>query len=257
MFSQHGCRELLLRYGYRVPQDTIIDTPKASQQPSVAPRLKGKTRKEAKPQAAEAPKLPVKEDPSPIVKRHQVTTHELLKQATIVAAAKKASITLPQTVTRIVEQAIGARKRCAEWFQKTGIRGEGETTARQLHFVETLGKALLVLRPLIDGPRLTAKGSRGVSSNASVIDEQLENRFGVLRVEDTSEDLDIAATDIVVSEGIYELESQSEIDEAFIILLLRRFTSHPRLPERIVGGLQSRELRLNSCLCRYTRHNFT
>lgn len=60
---------------------------------------------------------------------------------------KKPKIEIPQGVVRVVQRAIDARKRCAAWFQKTGVHDEDGSTARHLHFVGALEKALSTLHP--------------------------------------------------------------------------------------------------------------
>lgn len=87
--------------------------PAQQQTPTTTPRLKGKARKEAKAAAAESKKLSDNNDaPQPTVK-YNVTTQELLNQAEAVAKCGKATVKLPDSVVRILQRAIGARKRCA------------------------------------------------------------------------------------------------------------------------------------------------
>lgn len=71
---------------------------------SLAPRLKGKARKEAKAAAVENTKPPAAADPSPTVVRYEVTTQELLNQASAVAMGQNAGIKVPGSVVRVVER---------------------------------------------------------------------------------------------------------------------------------------------------------
>ena len=136
---------------------------------------------------------------------------------------------LPDSVVRIVQRAIGARKRCASWFQKTGILSEEDSTKTHLHFVATLEKALSTLRPDLQPSEIVSPKNDAIPTGAASA-EELKNRFGVLSLEETGDDSDIAATEAATDLGvaktsptnncvveIYELEDQSHIEHAFII----------------------------------------
>ena len=126
---------------------------------------------------------------------------------------------------RVVQRAINARKRCAAWFQKTGAHDEDGSTARHLHFVDILEKALSALHPpgASDPSPLKAKDTLSTPEEQS---QEVVNRFSALNVEDLDESPGIAASDVIVANkksvkgrtiDVYELEGQSEIDHAFAI----------------------------------------
>ena len=216
--------------GYKPAQrEQHKQRPAQQQTPTTTPRLKGKARKEAKAAAAESKKLSDDfEAPQPTVK-YNITTQELLNQAEAVAKSGKAAVKVPDSVVRIVQRAIGARKRCASWFQKTGILSEEDSTKTHLHFVATLERALSTLRPDLQ-PSEIVSPKKGSNPTTAASAEELKNRFSVLGLEETGDDLDLAATeaatDLSVAKKsptknciveIYELEDQSDIEHAFII----------------------------------------
>ena len=136
--------------GYR-PSKTVHQDetkPKKQENQGFSGRLKGRVRKEAKAEAGASKGSPKAVEPSPAVIKYKVTTQELLKQTNAIAASKKVEIQIPERIVRIVQRAINARKWCAAWFQKTGAHDEDGSTARHLHFVDILEKALSALYPL-------------------------------------------------------------------------------------------------------------
>ena len=216
--------------GYKpAQQEQNKSKPACQRTPTTTPRLKGRARKEAKAAAAESKKLSDNfEPPRPTVK-YNVTTQELLHQAEAVAKSEKVLMRLPDSVVRIVQRAIGARKRCVSWFQKTGILSEEDSTKTHLHFVATLETALSTLRPDLQPSEETSPG-KGSSPATAVAAEALKNRFSVLGLEETGDDLDLAATEAATDPSaakkspakyhtveIYELEDQLDIEHAFII----------------------------------------
>ena len=87
--------------------------------------------------------------------------------------------------------------------------------------------------------------------------EDLKNRFSAVAIEDTDEALDLAAAEVATSNlgeakksqakdrsvEIYELEGQSDIDNAFTIFcFLRGPSSTARLPQGDLGPLQGRHM---------------
>lgn len=213
--------------GYKPAQREQHKPKPAHQQILTAnPRLKGKARKEAKAAAAAAGSKKLQDDfeaQQPTVK-YKITTQELLNQAEAVAKSEKAGVKVPDSVVRIVQRAIDARKRCASWFQKTGIVSEEDSTKSHLHFVTTLERALSKLRPDIPGFDFPETGPCPTTA------EDLKNRFSVLGLEETVDDDDLtadeAATELGVAKKrpgkdsiveIYELEDRVDIEHAFII----------------------------------------
>jgi hypothetical protein len=118
--------------------------------PTLAERLRAQAEKKAKKR--EAKKAPESSKPAteptsvPIVK-HMVSAQDILRQAK--AIANNAKIGIPNSMVYIVNRAIQARKRCAAWFQKSGIEN-GHSTEGHLHFVEILEQALRILKPESD-----------------------------------------------------------------------------------------------------------
>ena len=106
-----------------------------------------KARKEAKAAAAENKKPAIVDQPSQPVVKCNVNTQELLRQAEAVATSTKPGLKIPDSIVRVLERAIDARKRCAAWFRKTGIHSEESSTESHLHFVGVLEKALNSLEP--------------------------------------------------------------------------------------------------------------
>jgi hypothetical protein len=74
--------------------------------------------------------------------KHIINTQDLVKEAEIVARNFKS--TIPDTIFKVVERAIRARKRCAAWFEETGI-DNGHSTEGYLYFVGVLEDVLKIL----------------------------------------------------------------------------------------------------------------
>lgn len=213
--------------GYQAPKTICRDENDSRKQDNQGPssRLKGKARKEAKAATA-ASKVPTTgAEPSPAVTKYQVTSQELLMQADTIAASKDAGFEIPQSVVRVVQRAINARKRCAAWFQNTHVHDEGGSTARHLHFIEILEKALNALHSS-GSANPPPPEPKDAPSSLHAPSQALVNRFGALDVEDLDESLSVSASDVVITNtkhvkartiDVYELEGQSEIDHAFLI----------------------------------------
>lgn len=213
--------------GYQAPKVIRQDKPEPKKQENQgsASRLKGKARKEAKAAAEASKGSPTDAEPSAPVTKYEVTTQELLKQADAIAASKKAGIEIPQSIVRVVKRAIDARRRCAAWFQKTGVHDGDGSTARHLHFVGVLEKALSALHPAGPADPSPPKPKDTLPTPEEPTQE-LANRFRALDVEDVDESQNFAASDVVIankkpSKGrsidVYELEYQLDIDHAFLI----------------------------------------
>lgn len=108
---------------------------------------------------------------------------------------------VPDSVVRIVQRAISARKRCASWFQKTGILSEEDSTKTHLHFVATLEKALSTLRPDLQ-PSEIACPKNGSSPITAASANELKKSFSVLGLEETGDVSDLAATEVATDIGV-------------------------------------------------------
>ena len=107
--------------GYQTPKalSQYRTAPEKQETQGSATKLKGRARKEAR-EAAKASKETASNssniEPRPSVTNYGITTHELLKQADTIAASKKAGIEIPESIVRVFQRAINARRRCAAWF---------------------------------------------------------------------------------------------------------------------------------------------
>lgn len=213
--------------GYQAPKVARQEKtePKKQKDQGSAGRLKGKARKEAKEAAGASKGSPTNAEPSPPVTRYEITTQELLKQASAVAASKTSGVEIPQSIIRVAQRAINARRRCAAWFQKTGVKDEDGSTARHINFVGVLEKALSALRPSGSAEPSPPK-PKDAPSTLEEPSQELTNRFGALIVEDLDDPLIVSASDVFIAStksakgrsiDVYELQGQAEIDTAFII----------------------------------------
>ena len=215
--------------GYQTPWalSQYRTDPEKQENQGSATKLKGRARKEAR-EAAKASKETASNssniEPPPSVTKYEITTSELLKQADAIAASQKAGIEIPESIVRVVQRAINARRRCAAWFPQTGVHDEDGSTARHVHFVGVLEKALSVLLPSARADPSPPK-PKEAPSTLEEPSHQLANRFGALDVEGLDESLDVAASEVVVTKkkpadfrsvDVYEFESQWE-DHAFVI----------------------------------------
>ena len=104
-----------------------------------------------------------------------------------------------------------------------------DSTKTHLHFVTTLERALSTLRPdiRVSGTASSEKGSNPATAASA---EELKNRFSVLSLEETADDVELTAAEAATKLGvakkrpgkdaiveIYELEDRVDIEHAFII----------------------------------------
>ena len=196
-------------------------------------RLKGKARKEAQKSTAngDGPSQDVKlVDYLPVTKC-TVKTKDFLDQANVVAKSVRPRIQMPLNILRVVQRAIHARKRCADWFRKTGAKDEASIEGHD-HFIKVLEKALALLQSCCPKSAKAGKQELKTREHPSETDQILSNRFGMLNVEDTNDIvLDLAASDISATSAakksskataqdswdVYELEIQYGTDLAFLI----------------------------------------
>ena len=113
--------------------------------------------------------------------------------------SRSTAIEIPESIVRVFQRAISARRRCAAWFQKTGGRDEDGSTARHVHFVRVLERALSVLVPSARA-NLSPPKPKEATSTMEEPSHQLANRFGPLDVEDLDESLDVAASEVVLAD---------------------------------------------------------
>lgn len=205
------------------------DAPKT---PSI--RLKGKARKEAQKAAAngDGPSQEVKLADLQVT-RYTVKTKDFLDQAKVVTKSVRPRIQMPLNILRVVQRAIHARKRCADWFRKTGAKDEASIEGHD-HFINVLENALAILLPCCPKSAQTSKQEHKPKTSALEPESghNLSNRFGMLNVEDTNDIvLDLAASDISATSAakksskattphswdVYELEIQHGTDLAFLI----------------------------------------
>ncbi|MCJ1453626.1 hypothetical protein MMC28_003973 [Mycoblastus sanguinarius] len=217
--------------GYKTSSFVIRETTSSNVTVGQAPssRLKGKARKEAKSASKENKNPSSGSDSNMPVAKYSITTQELLGQAEAVAEAKASGIQIPLSIMRVVERAIDARRRCASWFKKTGAC-DIDSTEGHLHFVSILEKALTLLRPLVTTNASSKSSTKDWKDipimTTDVPSEEIKNRFSVLDIEDPDDAMDLVASEVSVTNkppsktrtvDIYELEAQSDIDDAFII----------------------------------------
>lgn len=197
-------------------------------------RLKGKARKEAQKAAAngDGPSQDVKLADLQVT-RYTVKTKDFLDQAKVVTKSVRPRIQMPLNILRVVQRAIHARKRCADWFRKTGAKDEASIEGHD-HFINVLENALAILLPCCLKSVQTSKQEQKPKTSALEPESShiLSNRFGMLNVEDTNDIvLDLAASDISATSAakksskattphswdVYELEIQHGTDLAFLI----------------------------------------
>ncbi len=173
---------------------------------SNGPRLKGKDRKAAKDAAAKEnkakPSMGDAKAEAVTTVKYTVTTRELLDQAKAVAeSAVKPRITMPFSLRKVVEKAIGARQRCTEWFQKSKIQNK-HSDQQHMHFVKVLEDSLSVLGPCIedeDSSQQSKKLPKDRENNVSTNLADITNRFERLVVEDTLDVDDVQVSEVIAS----------------------------------------------------------
>jgi hypothetical protein len=140
------------------PQQPLqpLEPNKGSNGPSK--RLKGKARKQAEKDKSENKTESSGFSSEPGVK-HTITTKDLLRQAEVVAGR----INMPTGLRRVLERAIHARQRCAEWFQTSMVENKYSNEGHQ-HFIEVLEQTLDILG--------THKAPRGNRAQAHSMDKK-------------------------------------------------------------------------------------
>lgn len=151
---------------------------------------------------------------------------ELLKQANLVSKNRK--IQVHKSTIRILQRAISARKRCADWFTVTGAQN-GHSTEGHLHFINLLEEAIQLLKPGYNG-NSKSESRRKTAASTPDISIEIENRFSNLEIEETEYDSDLEASSKEASystsapsaakKHVYELERNVPAEQAFLIFCL-------------------------------------
>ncbi|TEY84224.1 hypothetical protein BOTCAL_0018g00010 [Botryotinia calthae] len=191
-----------------------------SQLAQASTRLKGKARKEAKKAAIDSPPLIQ-------TKLRHISTKEILLQAEIIAKHKSPSVEMPKDVQNILERAIMARTRCANWFcNKETDQHTDQSNRTHAYFISILKKALNTLEPCIKKENGAGSSSRSSSQIRGSNAAHSTNRYGMLEVEDVGEEnLDITTVEIVIAAkpkakkylNICEIEIEDKIDLDFVV----------------------------------------
>ncbi|TVY81856.1 hypothetical protein LSUE1_G002898 [Lachnellula suecica] len=157
-------------------------------------RPKEKARKKAR-EASEKEELPVK---------HTITTKDHLQQAHIIAG----KVEVPETLQKILERAIQARQRCAEWFRTSKADDHFSNEGHQ-QFIGVLKQTLKIIGRQ-KGDDETGKGEEYSDDSLGEASwHELANRFQNLAVEEIPE---FEGPDLS-QDGLnstYELEEESE-----------------------------------------------
>ncbi|KAI9053041.1 hypothetical protein LZ554_003311 [Drepanopeziza brunnea f. sp. 'monogermtubi'] len=98
-------------------------------------RLKGKARKLAKESSTKGP-APNSNFPKKTV-TYRISIKDLLNQARAVAGR----VELPNSARRVLERAIRARRRCAEWFEVSKVNN-GLSNEGHRYFIQVLEQPL-------------------------------------------------------------------------------------------------------------------
>lgn len=139
------------------------------------PRLKGKARKAAK--QAKANGAPgdtfngANRNTTPKIKEYAITTQELSEQIEAVSQSES-KVTMPSRIRKMLQRAIDARRRCAEWYESANAAVASLDKGGHHFFIDVLQDALLKLAPVSSSiPKLTpgAAESATEASKISVV----------------------------------------------------------------------------------------
>lgn len=95
---------------------------------------------------------------------------------------------MPMNIARVVERAIAARKRCAEWFNATD--SQNKSNLGHQHFIRVLERSLFLIRSCV---KLDVRGALGKNKTVSQPSShaiETTNRFDVLKVDHLEHTLD-------------------------------------------------------------------
>lgn len=204
--------------------------------PNKQPRLKGKARKLAKESALKSKTdeaLP--EANGPKIK-YTITTKDVLAQAQAVAGR----VELPQFVRKILQRAIHARQRCADWFQASKVENQYSNEGHR-YFISILEQTLSILdkRKNEKASEKTADLTPNISSetgDAELSWTEIANRFVKLSTEDIldASDKDDDAEFKVDMSATYELEEES-IEMKMCLMIFYFFEDLHRFQEFLHG----------------------
>lgn len=177
------------------------------------PRLKRRARKLAKESRERQnvqESVPVLRAPS---NKYIITTAEILKQANFVTG----KIELPQTVRKVLQRAIQARKRCANWFESSKFGNPSSNRGHQ-HFIELLQDILSALEQgrndrshpnSTDVPCKTSRKSQDTESSWT----EISNSFQNLDFEDCLEEDSEVENDVESPEPSTDTTATCELEE--------------------------------------------
>ncbi|KAI4250747.1 MAG: hypothetical protein L6R42_008645 [Xanthoria sp. 1 TBL-2021] len=139
------------KHGQSQQTEPLAAEPTQSAVPKGA-RLKGKARKAAKDAAgkAEEPSVDTSESLAAAGVKYTITTGELIHQAEAVAHSYlKFDVKMPASLQVVVERVVRARKRCSEWYQKSGV-GNQYADKQHTYFIGILEQSLKILEPCVE-----------------------------------------------------------------------------------------------------------
>ena len=157
------------------------------------------------------------------------------------AKSIKPKVTIPLNVQRVVQRAIRARRRCADWFRQTGAKSDASVEGHD-HFISILEEALGILKPCYTSfhNEVEERKTPDMKSTCTYADI-FTKRFGTLDVEDTDLSLDIAAHDVSMPNknsavksaqpvyDVFELENEFDIDLAFLSVVSSKICTAYRI----------------------------
>ncbi|KAI5356921.1 hypothetical protein Slin15195_G090200 [Septoria linicola] len=148
-------------------------------------RLKGKVRKLAKQAGSgSAPLAPAR--PARSV-TYMMSTNELVARVQAVVQSPKRPA-LPAGICSVLERAIAARQRCAQWYKDSGAHVEANDG--HLHFIEILRNAFNAL---------SAKDTGGGVAESAHSQVDLSNIFEALEVQEVDDEFPVIAVDVSTS----------------------------------------------------------
>lgn len=125
--------------------------------------------------------------------RYRIKLKDFTALANYIVGFDKPPVEVPSNLFSAFGRAIGARKRCASWFQKQAKSDDTVRESNHMHryFIGVLEKTLVALRPRcaperLEDPLMKAAQEESLSSEAPLPIE-LSNMFSALELEEPSE----------------------------------------------------------------------
>lgn len=137
--------------------------------------------------------------------KYTITTKDLLNQANAVAGRFE----IPPTLRIVLERAIQARQRCAEWFQASKVRNQYSNEGHR-HYIEVLEQTLNILetrKAASAGKKATDMLTNANEENANAFLREIANRFQALEIEDSVDSDEFEAT--MGGNDVLELQEES------------------------------------------------